>query len=50
MNDLLCLGKVARINFPSTVSRENWSYRFKKSELGKRAAEWLKALAEKYQR
>ena len=50
MNDLLCLGKVARINFPSTVSRENWSYRFKKSELGKRAAEWLKALAKKYQR
>ncbi len=50
MNDLLCLGKAARINFPSTVSRENWSYRFKKSELGKRAAEWLKALAEKYQR
>ena len=50
MNDLLCLGKAARINFPSTVSRENWSYRFKKSELGKRTAEWLKALAKKYQR
>lgn len=30
MNDLLCLGKVARINFPSTVSRENWSYPLQK--------------------
>mgnify|MGYP002591295453 FL=1 len=50
LHDVLCLGKEARINFPSTVSTENWSYRFEKGDLKKSAQIWLKRLTEKYDR
>ena len=50
LHDVLCLGKEARINFPSTVSTENWSYRFEKRDLKKSAQIWLKRLTEKYDR
>ena len=50
LHDVLCLGKESRINFPSTVSTENWSYRFEKRDLKKSAQIWLKRLTEKYDR
>ena len=31
-HDILALGKEARINFPSTLSTENWSYRYLKED------------------
>lgn len=50
MGDLLCLGKIARINFPSTVSTQNWSYRFEEKDFSGKVWTWLKKLAEKYGR
>lgn len=50
LHDVLCLGKEARINFPSTVSAENWSYRFEERDFKKETQVWLKRLAEKYDR
>lgn len=50
MHDVLCLGGEARINMPSTVSPNNWSYRFEKRDFRKSAWIWLKLLTEKYER
>lgn len=50
MQDVLCLGKEARINEPSTLSPQNWSYRFKKGDFSDSIGAWLKSLAEKYGR
>ena len=50
MGDLLCLGKIARINSPSTVSTQNWSYRFEEKDFSGKVWTWLKKLAEKYGR
>ena len=41
MQDVLCLGVESRMNFPSTVSPDNWSYRFKKSDFSPKTAAWL---------
>jgi 4-alpha-glucanotransferase len=41
MQDVLCLGVESRMNFPSTVSPDNWSYRFKKSDFSSQTAAWL---------
>lgn len=50
MNDLLCLGAEARINFPSTVSADNWSYRYLEADFKAETRDWLKELAEKTER
>lgn len=44
MQDLLFKGAEARINSPSTLSTDNWSFRFKKSDFNKETAAKLKAL------
>lgn len=48
--DILALGEEARFNLPSTVSRQNWSYRFKASDFSKEVALKLLTLAKKYKR
>lgn len=50
LHDVLCLGGEARINLPSTVSPNNWSYRFEKRDFKKKTGTWLRSLAEKYNR
>ena len=44
MQDVLALGDYSRMNFPSTISPENWSYRFKKSDFSAKTAKWLESL------
>ncbi|MBQ5926918.1 MAG: 4-alpha-glucanotransferase, partial [Clostridia bacterium] len=48
--DILAVGKEGRINFPSTVSLENWSYRFIQSDFQPATWEKLKKLIKKYGR
>ncbi len=50
MQDILHLGNEARINAPSTVSDENWSFRFTADEFSREAAEKISELAKKYGR
>ena len=50
MQDVLAMGEEARLNAPSTVSLQNWTFRFIEKDFGMRRAAWLKALAERYQR
>ena len=50
MQDVLCLGNESRMNFPSTVSADNWSYRFTEAEFTQTTAKWLHDLAERYER
>ena len=49
MHDVACFGAEARLNAPSTVEG-NWTFRFKEKDFGRRKANWLKALVEKYNR
>lgn len=44
MQDLLHLGKPARMNLPGTLSTDNWSWRLKKRQITNRLAERLLAL------
>jgi 4-alpha-glucanotransferase len=50
MQDVLCMGEEARLNAPSTVSMQNWTFRFTQDDFRRRKAAWLKELAEKYNR
>ena len=50
MQDILCMGEEARLNAPSTVSGQNWTFRFKECDLKRRKAAWLKELTEQYDR
>ena len=50
MHDVLCFGEEARLNAPSTVSGQNWTFRFLEKDFGRRKAAWLKALTEEYNR
>lgn len=50
LHDVLCMGEEARINAPSTVSQNNWTFRFTEKDFGRRKAAWLKTLTEKYER
>ena len=50
MHDVLCFGEEARLNAPSTVSNQNWTFRFTMEDFGRRKAAWLKGLAENYGR
>lgn len=49
-HDLLSLGEEARINFPSVLSEENWSYRFLPEDFSDETWARLKSLAERYGR
>lgn len=50
MHDILCFGEEARLNAPSTVSSQNWTFRFTENDFGRRKAAWLKSLTEEYNR
>ena len=50
MQDVLAMGEEARLNAPSTVSLQNWTFRFIEKDFGRRRAAWLKTLTERYQR
>jgi len=50
MHDVLCMGEEARLNAPSTVSGQNWTFRFTDNDLKKRKAAFLKSLCEEYKR
>ncbi len=50
LQDALCKGQSARINAPSTVSDENWSFRFTEDEFGGELAARLSNLAKRYDR
>ena len=50
MQDVLAFGEEARLNAPSTVSQQNWTFRFVEKDFGRRRAAWLKALTEAYNR
>lgn len=44
MQDLLCMGDYSRMNFPSTVSSDNWSFRFFEEHFNQKTLEWLREL------
>ncbi|MCH5180664.1 MAG: 4-alpha-glucanotransferase [Erysipelotrichales bacterium] len=50
MQDLLALGKFSRMNLPSTVSTDNWSYRISKDDLSEELLARLIAYTKKYNR
>lgn len=50
MQDLLCQDGTTRMNLPSTVSTNNWSYRVNKNDLNDKLALRLCKLVEKYSR
>ncbi len=50
MHDVLCMGKEARLNAPSTVSGQNWTFRFTETDFKRKKAAFLKSLCEEYQR
>ena len=50
MQDVLCFGEKARLNAPSTVSCNNWTFRFLETDLKRRRAAWLKELTIEYNR
>lgn len=50
MQDILGLGKKARMNLPSTLSKSNWSWRMQPNMLKAKRAERLYELAETYMR
>ena len=50
MHDILCFGEEARLNAPSTVSQNNWTFRFTEKDFKRKKAAWLKELIEKYDR
>ena len=50
MHDILCFGEEARLNAPSTVSQNNWTFRFTEKDFKRKKAAWLKVLTKKYNR
>ena len=50
MQDILCMGTEARLNAPSTVSNQNWTFRFTEKDFKRKKAAWLKNLTEIYKR
>ena len=50
MQDVLSMDSDARLNAPSTVSGNNWTFRFTETDFKRRKAAWLKGLTEKYDR
>jgi len=49
LQDILCLGNEARMNFPGTVSG-NWLWRYKKGDITKEMEKNLALLTRKYER
>lgn len=50
MHDVLCLGEEARLNVPSALSENNWTFRILESDFKRRKAAWLKELTTTYNR
>ena len=50
MHDVCRFGDEARMNAPSTVSMQNWTFRFLEQDFGLRKAAWLKELTKQYNR
>ena len=50
IQDILALGDFSRINHPSTLSTDNWSYRTSKEDFSDEVKEFLLANAKKYNR
>jgi 4-alpha-glucanotransferase len=50
MHDICCMDASARLNAPSTVSGNNWTFRFIESDFKNRKAAWLKSMTEEYNR
>lgn len=50
MQDVLLFGAESRMNFPSSLSTSNWTFRFIDSDFKKETAEYLKKLVKKYNR
>lgn len=50
MHDVCCFGNEARLNAPSTVTMQNWTFRFVERDFGTRKGAWLKNLTETYKR
>jgi 4-alpha-glucanotransferase len=50
MHDVLGFGNEARLNAPSTVSGENWTFRYLQTDFKRRKATWLKEMTEEYNR
>ena len=50
MHDVCCFGNEARLNAPSTVTMQNWTFRFVERDFGTRKGDWLKNLTETYKR
>lgn len=50
MHDILCFGAEARLNAPSTVSGNNWTFRYTEKDFKRRVSARLKAMTEEYSR
>ena len=50
MHDVTCFGEEARLNAPSTLSAQNWTFRYLLSDFGRRKAAWLQQLTKTYKR
>lgn len=50
LHDVFAFGDEARINYPSTLSAENWSYRFLHADFSRGSEKFLRSLAVKYRR
>jgi 4-alpha-glucanotransferase len=50
MHDILAFGEEARLNAPSTVSANNWTFRYLESDFKRKKAAWLKELTKEYDR
>ena len=50
MQDILCFDNEGRMNAPSTLSSNNWTFRFTQNDLKRRKASWLKSMMEEYGR
>lgn len=50
MQDVLFMGVESRLNAPSTLSGDNWTFRFLESDFKRGKAAWLKEMAVEYNR
>lgn len=50
LQDILCLGNEARMNYPGTVGGNNWLWRYRKGDITKEMEEKLAILSQKYHR
>ena len=50
MHDILCMDESARLNAPSTLSGQNWTFRFIEKDFKYRKACWLNEMVKEYNR